>query len=177
MPMLFSSQCLLFFVRRDVPGNSNNEFIDTTVRHSAFSVQLFDIQCKIGMKKLEIKEIDIWSVVRVAFFIFIVIGLIMGLLSFIVSIGFKMVVNALVRDTMMAFVSEAFTVAAGLITSFIVAVLYAVLGTFCTFIIAFFYNLLARLLGGITFDVAEVEEGAGQPSVEGMDSGRFQSPG
>ena len=125
------------------------------------------------MKKLEIKEINIWSVVRIAFFVFVLIGLVMGLFSFIVSMVFKMVVSAIVRDTMMAFVSEAFTVVTGLITSFVVAVLYAVFGTFFTFVIVFFYNMLARLLGGITFEVAAMEDDADQQNVKGVGSGGF----
>jgi ABC-type multidrug transport system fused ATPase/permease subunit len=110
------------------------------------------------MKKLEIKEVNLWSVVRIAFFIFIVIGLLMGLFSFVLMMAVKNIVSAIVGE---------------LFISLVVAIIYAALGTLFSFVIAFFYNLLARLVGGISVEVAETAEDTGYRDARETGSGGY----
>jgi predicted lipid-binding transport protein (Tim44 family) len=107
------------------------------------------------MRELEIREINIWSVVKVAFFIFIVIGLCVGLLAFLVVSAAGSLFSSWMGPTAANVALGTFSTMFGLVFALLLSVFYAVMGTIMVFIISFFYNLVARFLGGVTVNVVE----------------------
>jgi hypothetical protein len=97
----------------------------------------------------EIKRIDVWSCVKIAFILFGILGLLFG-------IAYAMLLSAL-----LGFFSQmggefqslggTFTGALGIFMIFFLAIFYAVIGALVTAILSWLYNLLARGLGGVRF--------------------------
>jgi len=99
----------------------------------------------------ELKRVDVWSVVKIVFFLDAVIGLLVGFFyTFVFSLigGFLSGERAL---PMMGF----FSGVVGFFMSFVLAIFYAVLGAVFTAILAGLYNLLAGWLGGFKLSLAE----------------------
>lgn len=103
----------------------------------------------------EIKKIDIWSVVKISFFIYGIFGLLFGLFY------------AAMLTMLGGFLSQmggefgflrGMTGAIGIFGALFMALFYAVLGAVATAIVTWIYNLLAKGLGGIRFDLEQ--EGA-----------------
>jgi hypothetical protein len=97
----------------------------------------------------EIKRIDVWSCVKIAFILFGILGLLFGILY------------AMLLSAMLGFFSQMggefqslggmFTGALGIFMIFFLAIFYAVMGAVVTAILGWLYNLLARGLGGVRF--------------------------
>jgi hypothetical protein len=97
----------------------------------------------------EIKRIDVWSCVKIAFILFGILGLLFGILY------------AMLLSAMLGFLSQMggefqslggmFTGILGIFMIFFLAIFYAVIGAFITAIMGWLYNLLARGLGGVRF--------------------------
>lgn len=100
----------------------------------------------------EIKRIDVWSVVKIAFILYGIFGLIFGL--------FYAVILAMLGGIISQFgelggefgqMSGLFTGAIGIVTALFMALFYAVIGAVFTAIFVWLYNVFAKLAGGITF--------------------------
>jgi hypothetical protein len=100
----------------------------------------------------EIRRIDVWSVVKISFFIYGIFGLIFGLFY------------AALLSMLGGFLSQmggefgafrGLTGAVGIVGAFFMALFYAVLGAVVTAIFTWIYNLLAKGLGGIRFDLEQ----------------------
>ena len=97
----------------------------------------------------EIKRIDVWSCVKIAFILFGILGLLFGIFY------------ALMLSAMLGFLSQMggefqslrgmFTGILGIFMIFFLAIFYAVIGAVVTAILGWLYNLLARGLGGVKF--------------------------
>jgi hypothetical protein len=101
----------------------------------------------------EIKKIEVWSCVKIAFILFGILGLIFGL--------FYAIMLSLVGGILSQFggefeqLSGLLTGAGGIFTVFLLAIFlalfYAVVGAIITAIMVWIYNGLAKLTGGIRF--------------------------
>jgi hypothetical protein len=97
----------------------------------------------------EIKKLDVWSCVKIAFVLFGVIGLIFGIFyAMILSMvsGFLSQMSGEFQS-----LGGLFTGALGIFMIFFLAIFYAVMGAVVTAILTWIYNLLARGLGGVRF--------------------------
>ena len=115
----------------------------------------------------EIKKIDVWSCVKIAFILFGVIGLIFGIFyAMLLSMvgGFLSQMGGEFQS-----LGGLFTGALGIFMIFFLAIFYAVMGAIVTAIIAWIYNLLARGFGGVKLDLVE-EKLKGEASTQGLDS-------
>jgi hypothetical protein len=100
----------------------------------------------------EIRRIDVWSVVKISFFIYGIFGLLFGL--------FYAAMLSLVGGFLSQMGGEfsafrGLTGAVGIVGAFFMALFYAVLGSVVTAIFTWIYNLLAKGLGGIRFDLEQ----------------------
>lgn len=95
----------------------------------------------------EIKRIDVWSCMKMAFILFGVIGLLFGvfyaMLLTMVS-GFLNQMGGQFQS-----LGTLFTGALGIFMVFFLGIFYAVVGAVVTAILTLIYNLLAKGLGGI----------------------------
>jgi hypothetical protein len=119
----------------------------------------------------EIKKIDVWSCVKIAFVLFGIIGLLIGILGAIILT----LVGGILSQ-----MGEGFEPLKGIMGGFSIfmvpleGLFYAVFGAVGTAILTWIYNLLASGLGGIKFNL--VEEGSksqisppkSEPDSEGM---------
>lgn len=97
----------------------------------------------------EIKRIDVWSCVKIAFILFGILGLLVGILY------------AMMLSALLGFFSQMggefqslggmFSGALSIFMIFFLAIFYAVMGAVVTAIFGWLYNLLARGLGGVKF--------------------------
>ena len=100
----------------------------------------------------EIKKIDVWSVVKIAFILYGIFGLIAGLFYAVMLTLLGGIISQLGQlggefGDMTGF----FTGAVGIVTAFFMALFYAVIGSIFTAIFIWLYNVLAKLTGGIRF--------------------------
>lgn len=102
----------------------------------------------------EIKKIDVWSVVKIAFILYGIFGLIFGL--------FYAVMLTMLGGILSQFgpmggelgeMTGVFTGAVGILMAFFMALFYAVIGSVFTAIFVWLYNVLAKLTGGIRFNL------------------------
>jgi hypothetical protein len=115
----------------------------------------------------EIRKINVWSCVKIAFILFGVIGLIFGIFyAMMLSM-----VGGILSQMGGEFQSLGgfFTGALGIFMVFFLAIFYAVMGAVVTAIMAWIYNLLAGGFGGIKFDLSE-EKLKGEISPQKSDS-------
>jgi predicted membrane protein len=120
----------------------------------------------------EIKKIEVWSCVKIAFVLFGVIGLLFGI--------FYAMILTMVGGILSQMGSEfeslggLFTGALGIFMVFFLAILYAVMGAVVTAILTWIYNLLAKGLGGIKLHlaaeelIAQASPQKSEPDSEGM---------
>ena len=115
--------------------------------------------------RLEIKRIELFSLFKIAFFLYAVIGLLMGL-----CYGFFLLAASFLET---AFVDEAIPGFGflggmlGLVLIPIMAVFYGAFGSVFVTIGGFLYNMFARFIGGIRLETdAEVAEEPTAPPVE-----------
>jgi hypothetical protein len=99
----------------------------------------------------EIKKIEVWSCVKIAFILFGILGLIFGL--------FYAIMLSFVGGILSQFggefeqLSGLLTGAMGIFLAFFLALFYAVVGAIITAIMVWIYNGLAKLTGGIRFNL------------------------
>jgi hypothetical protein len=102
----------------------------------------------------EIKKIDVWSVVKIAFILYGIFGLIFGL--------FYALMLTMLGGILSQFgplggelgdMTGFFTGAVGIVMAFFMALFYAVIGSIFTAIFVWLYNVLAKLTGGIRFNL------------------------
>ncbi len=104
----------------------------------------------------EIKKIDVWSVVKITFFLYGIFGLLFGI--------FYAIMLAMVGGFLSQMGGEfeairGLTGVLGIFMAFFLALFYAVLGAVVTAIFTWLYNLLARGLGGIKFHLNQEKAG------------------
>lgn len=120
----------------------------------------------------EIKKIDVWSCMKIAFVLFGVIGLLFGIFYAIMLTMIGGILSQMGSEFQS--LGGLFTGAIGIFMVFFLAIFYAVMGAVITAILTWIYNLLASGLGGIKFNL--VEEGSksqisppkSEPDSEGM---------
>lgn len=103
----------------------------------------------IGEKSLyEIKRIDVWPVVRVAFMIGAVLGFILGLVSSLLIAAFSNLVGAISGVDLTHGPGE---VSRGIIVAGAIfwTPIYGVIGAFLAAITVWIYNLMAKWAGGV----------------------------
>lgn len=99
----------------------------------------------------EIKKIEVWSCVKIAFILFGILGLIFGLF-YAVMLSF---VGGILSQLGGEFeqLSGLLTGAMSIFMAFFLALFYAVVGAIVTAIMIWIYNGLAKLTGGIKFNL------------------------
>jgi hypothetical protein len=102
----------------------------------------------------EIKKIDVWSVVKIAFILYGIFGLIFGLFYAVILTMLGGIISQFGElggefGQMTGF----FTGAVGIVMAFFMALFYAVIGAIFTAIFIWLYNVLAKLTGGIRFNL------------------------
>jgi hypothetical protein len=106
------------------------------------------------MKKIfEMKRISIWSVIRVVFIIFLVMGIIVGLLYGITLSSFGFLLSALGEYPLDAGFPLLRNL--GFVMIPIIAIFYAVFGTIAAIIWTLIYNVVASIVGGIELELEE----------------------
>lgn len=109
----------------------------------------------------ELKKIDLWSAIKVSFFINALIGLTIGLL---IGIFFGFIFGALSHLNNIDMPSFPLGPFGGLFLGIAYGVVMAVFnGIILTSITVILYNLFSTWLGGIKVDVSAVEPEIGQP--------------
>ncbi|MDF1544792.1 MAG: DUF3566 domain-containing protein [bacterium] len=107
--------------------------------------------------KFEIKSIGIWSLIKVSFFLNLVMGFLMGVLTVVFLIPMMALVSEMGGFPGMANQDIQLSFGAMLIIIPVVqSFTYAVFGTILVSLFAGLYNLIARLLGGIELSVADI---------------------
>ena len=105
----------------------------------------------------EIKRIDVWSCMKMAFILFGVIGLLFGvfyaMLLTMVS-GFLSQMGGQFQS-----LGTLFTGVLGIFMVFFLGIFYAVVGAVVTAILTLIYNLLAKGLGGIKLFMEQEKSG------------------
>ncbi|MGB7063425.1 MAG: DUF3566 domain-containing protein [Candidatus Zixiibacteriota bacterium] len=96
----------------------------------------------------EIKKIDIWSVVKIAFILSGIFGLLAGLLYAVMLTMIGGILSQLGGEFE---AMKGLTGAVGIFMAFFLALFYAVIGAVGAAISTWIYNLLARGLGGFKF--------------------------
>jgi len=100
--------------------------------------------------KLEIKRIELFSLFKIAFFVYALIGLVAGLFY-----GFFLLAATFLEH---AFIDEGFPEFGvlggvfGLILIPVIALLYGAIGSVFVTIVGFLYNIFAGFVGGIRLD-------------------------
>jgi len=96
----------------------------------------------------EIRRINIWSVMKIAFVIFAILGLIIGILYFIFFLFVGQVMEMATPDEFSG-MTGLFSGFLGFFAVFFLAIFYAVFGSLMTALFAGIYNLMARGFGGV----------------------------
>ncbi len=107
--------------------------------------------------KLEIKAFGIWSLIKVTFFLNLILGFMIGVLTALFLVPMMALMSEMggfpgmpTQDIQLSF--GAMLIVIPVMNS----LLYAVFGTILISIMAGLYNLVARLLGGIEINVADL---------------------
>jgi hypothetical protein len=101
----------------------------------------------------EIKKIDVWSVVKIAFIIYGIFGLIFGLFYAAILTMLGGFLSQFGEFGEFGDMTGLFTGAVGILMAFFMALFYAVIGAVFTAIFVWLYNILAKLTGGIRFNL------------------------
>ncbi len=111
-------------------------------------------------KTLEMRRIPVWPVMRVVFIVFLIIGIIVGLMYGFMMSSFGMLLSALGESP----IEEGFPLIGnlGFLMIPIFAIFYAVFGTIAAIIWVVIYNITASVVGGIEL----VLEEKGMPAPE-----------
>ncbi len=108
--------------------------------------------------RYEIKSIPLWPVVKVTFFVNLVVGFLVGILLGVLAVPFMAVLStSLAYETGDLDLSGA---SAGImmVLPFLCALWSAFFVTLMVVIVVLVYNLMARLIGGVEMHLADVEQ-------------------
>ncbi len=111
--------------------------------------------------KYELKRIGIWSAVKITFILSLIMGFIFGIFYALLIFMLTSLPMAMMQDDQMAALQN-FGAAAAVILPFFMAFFMAIINTIFTVIGIAAYNLVARMTGGVEWELAEV---AAQPAV------------
>ena len=101
---------------------------------------------------LEIKRLDVWSCMKVAFILFGILGLLIGIFYALI-IGFIGGIMGPLAGADIEPLRGLFSGALGIFMAFFMALFYAVMGSLSTAITVWLYNVCARWVGGIQVDL------------------------
>lgn len=110
----------------------------------------------------QIKKINAWSVMKISFVIFAVLGLIVGLF-YAIFFAFVGQMMDFAGPGEFGRMSGFFSGIMGFFVAIFLAIFYAVFGSLMTALFAGLYNLLARGLGGIEIQLEPRESPPFQP--------------
>jgi hypothetical protein len=110
----------------------------------------------------EIRRINVWSVMKVAFVIFAILGLVVGIF-YAIFFAFMGQVMELATPGEFDSMTGLFSGVMGIFAAFFLAILYAVMGSVMTAVFAGIYNLLARGLGGVELQLEPKSQPASPP--------------
>jgi len=96
----------------------------------------------------EIRRINIWSVMKVAFVIFAILGLVIGIFYMVFFMFMGQFMEMATPDEFGG-MTGLFSGILGLLAIFFLAIFYAVFGSLMTALFAGIYNLMARGFGGV----------------------------
>jgi hypothetical protein len=96
----------------------------------------------------ELKKLEVWSCVKIAFFLYGVLGLIVGIFYAIFLAFFSTFLRNFGGADFES-LTPAFTGFLGIFMIIFLAFFYAVIGAIATAVMVWIYNLLAKLIGGI----------------------------
>jgi len=115
--------------------------------------------------KLELKSLGLWSVIKIGFIVNLIMGFVMGLLAALFMLPLMALMSGLGSVGMEGLDPAEF---AGPIMIIVLPIVYAlgsaVFGTIILWIAAVVYNLAARLLGGVEYEVTQVDARAVPPA-------------
>jgi len=117
--------------------------------------------------KLEVKRIDLWSLFKIAFFLYGTMGLVAGL-----CYGFFLLLAGVLEHT---FLDEGFPElgiiggALGFLLIPVIAIFYGAIGSVFVTIFGVLYNMFANLVGGIRVET-QVDMGESPPAIAPSDS-------
>jgi MFS family permease len=97
---------------------------------------------------LELKRLDVWSCMKVAFILFAILGLLIGIF-YAMIIGFVGSIIGPLAGTEIEPLRGLFSGGLGIFLAVFMAIFYAVMGTIATAITVWLYNVCARWVGGI----------------------------
>jgi hypothetical protein len=120
-------------------------------------------------RKLVLKRIPLWPVIRVTFIMLLVVGILIGLFYGLLISGIGLLVGALGESPW----GQGFNPLGnlGFLMVPVIAVLYAVFGTIWVVVVVLIYNIVAAVVGGIELDLTPREpavpgtEPAGTPHI------------
>ena len=99
----------------------------------------------------ELKKVDVWSVVKISFFIYGVFGFIFGLF-YLVFFAFMGSILSQLGGDFSSLNIGALGGLVGIFLAFLLAIFYAVIGAIFSAIFGWIYNILAKLIGGLKFN-------------------------
>jgi hypothetical protein len=100
--------------------------------------------------KLEVKRIELWSLFKIAFFIYAAIGLVVGMFYGFFLLLATALENALIEEGFPDFGLIGGVL--GLVLIPVIALFYGAIGSVFVTIVGFLYNLFAGFVGGVRFD-------------------------
>ena len=107
--------------------------------------------------KLELKKISVWAAVKVSFILNLILGFLIGLFM---AFFFVLIASLPMRlgNEESAGLFSAFAGVAAIFLPFIYAFICAIFNTALAAIMAFAYNLIVKLTGGLEFEFKQVVE-------------------
>ena len=110
--------------------------------------------------EVEIKHLDVGSVVKVAFVLYVVVGLVVGVIYMIAMVLFSGFLHAGygARDP---FIGRSVAMGLGVLLIPLIALLYGLLGALGGLIFSVLYNLISRTIGGVKVRLKGEMSGAG----------------
>jgi hypothetical protein len=103
--------------------------------------------------QLEVKRIELWSLFRIAFLLYAIIGLIMGMFYGMILFAASAFETAFISDDFDGLPGVGLI--GGVLGLFLIPVLalvYGAMGSVFVTIAGFLYNLVAKFVGGLRFD-------------------------
>jgi hypothetical protein len=110
--------------------------------------------------EVEIKHLDVGSVVKVAFVIYVVVGLVVGVIYMIAMVLFSGFMHS-GFGAREPFIGRSVAMGLGVLLVPLMALLYGLLGALGGLIFSVLYNLISRTIGGVKVRLKGEVPGAG----------------
>jgi hypothetical protein len=110
--------------------------------------------------EVEIKHLDVGSVVKVAFILYLVLGLVVGIIYMIAMVLFSGLLHA-GYGAGAPFIGRSIAMGLGFLLIPLVALLYGLLGALGGLVFSVLYNLISRTIGGVKVRLKGEIPGAG----------------